>query len=416
MFRCVGREAREGARRALRSCRSDVRKRGPNLSTVYTEVKGKVPEVAGPFAAWRLVELHDQQVFQARLDPGVSLQDARVREWLSRSPGRVYAQPGPEGVEITVARRNRPRPRERWWLHALLLLATLVTATLAGAGLTDGDPLRMVDVSAGGIAIPVPTRLTPASVAPGLWFSLPLLLILGGHELGHYALARRHGMDVSPPFFIPVPPSVSLIGTFGAFIRLRSPLLNRAVLLDMGAAGPIVGFLLAIPAVLAGLWMSTRVANMPAEVTASVGFVVDNQYLALGESLAFGALRALTPMGGAGFVDLHPLAVAGWMGMFFTALNLVPVGQLDGGHIVYSLSRRAHRVAGLLALALLLGMGMRWMGWLVWGALILLVSRGRVAHPPVFDPGFRLNGPRRVVAWACIVILVITFMPVPFVL
>ncbi|HVH11681.1 MAG TPA: site-2 protease family protein [Longimicrobium sp.] len=355
-------------------------------------------------------------MFQARLDPGVSLQDARVREWLSRSPGRVYAQPGPEGVEITVARRNRPRPRERWWLHALLLLGTLVTATLAGAGLTDGDPLRMVDVSAGGLAIPVPTRLTPAAVAPGLWFSLPLLLILGGHELGHYALARRHGMDVSPPFFIPVPPSVSLIGTFGAFIRLRSPLLNRAVLLDMGAAGPIVGFLLAIPAVLAGLWMSTRVANMPAEVTASVGFVVDDQYLAMGESLAFWALRALTPMGGAGFVDLHPLALAGWMGLFFTALNLIPVGQLDGGHIVYSLSRRAHRVAGLLALALLLGMGMRWMGWLVWGALILLVGRGRIAHPPVFDPGFRLNGPRRVVAWACIVILIITFVPVPFVL
>ena len=375
-----------------------------------------MPEVAGPFAAWRLVELHDQQVFQARLDPGVSLQDARVREWLSRSPGRVYAQPGPEGVEITVARRNRPRPRERWWLHALLLLATLVTATLAGAGLTDGDPLRMVDVSAGGLAIPVPTRLTPASVAPGLWFSLPLLLILGGHELGHYALARRHGMDVSPPFFIPMLPAVSLIGTFGAFIRLRSPLLNRAVLLDMGAAGPIIGFLLSIPAVLAGLWMSTRVSGMPPEVTASVGFVVDNQYLALGESLAFGALRALTPMGGAGFVDLHPLALAGWMGLFFTALNLIPVGQLDGGHIVYSLSLRAHRVAGLLALVLLLGMGMRWMGWLVWGALILLVGRGRIAHPPVFDPGFRLNGPRRAVAWACIVILIITFVPVPFVL
>ena len=375
-----------------------------------------MPEVAGPFAAWRLVELHDQQVFQARLDPGVSLQDARVRQWLSRWPGRVYAQPGPEGVEITVARRSRPRPRERWWLHALLLLGTLVTATLAGAGLTDGDPLRMVDVSAGGLAIPVPTRLTPASVAPGLWFSLPLLLILGGHELGHYALARRHGMDVSPPFFIPMLPSVSLIGTFGAFIRLRSPLLNRAVLLDMGAAGPIIGFLLSIPAVLAGLWMSTRVSGMPPEVTASVGFVVDNQYLPMGESLAFGALRALTPMGGAGFVDLHPLALAGWMGLFFTALNLIPVGQLDGGHIVYSLSRRAHRVAGLLALALLLGMGMRWMGWLVWGALILLVGRGRIAHPPVFDPGFRLNGPRREVAWACIVILIITFVPVPFVL
>ena len=308
---------------------SGVGKRGPNLSTVYTEVKRKVPEVAGPFAAWRLVEVHDQQVFQARLNPGLTVHDPQVRQRLSRWPGRVYAQSTPDGVEVTVARRNRPRPRERWWLHLLLLAETLVTATLAGLGLVDGDPLRFVFVSPGGLAIPVPTRLTPAAVAPGLWFSLPLLLILGGHELGHYALARRHGMDVSPPYFIPMPPVVSLIGTFGAFIRLRSPLLNRAVLLDMGAAGPIVGFLLSLPAVLVGLMLSAR-------------------------------------------------------------------------------------VAGKLTLAFLLGMATQWVGWLVWAVLILLVGRGRIVHPPVFDPDFRLNGPRRAVAWACIVIFVLTFVPMPF--
>lgn len=373
-----------------------------------------MPEVAGPFAAWRLVEVHDLQVFQARLHPGLTLRDALVRQRLSRWPGRVYAQPGPAGVEVTVARRNRPRPRERWALHLLLFLATLVTATLAGAGLADGDPLRFRDVNPGGLAIPVPTRLTPSSVAPGLWFSLPLLAILGVHELGHYTLARRHGMDVSPPYFLPVPPFLSLIGTFGAFIRLRSPLLNRAVLLDMGAAGPLAGFALSLPVVVAGLWMSGRVENMPADVTASIGFVVDNQYQVMGESLAFMALRALTPMAGAGFVDLHPMAVAGWMGLFFTALNLVPVGQLDGGHVVYALSRRAHRVAGVATLAALLAMGVWWLGWLVWGTLILLVSRGRLAHPPVWDPRFRLDGPRRAVAWACIAIFILTFVPVPF--
>jgi membrane-associated protease RseP (regulator of RpoE activity) len=289
-----------------------------------------------------------------------------------------------------------------------------VTATLAGAGLVDGDPLRFRDVSLGGPAIPVPTRLTPASVAPGLWFSLPLLLILGGHELGHYTLARRHGMDVSPPYFIPVPPFLSLIGTLGAFIRLRSPLLNRAVLLDMGAAGPLAGFVLSVPAVVLGLMMSGRRTDMPPEVTASVGFLVDNQYFLMGESLGFAALRALTPMAGPGFVDLHPLAVAGWMGFFFTALNLIPVGQLDGGHVVYSLSPRAHRVAGLVTLALLVAMGTQWLGWLVWAVLIVLVGRGRIAHPPVFDPRFRLNGARRAVAWACIVIFILTFIPAPF--
>jgi membrane-associated protease RseP (regulator of RpoE activity) len=360
------------------------------------------------------VEVHDQQVFQARLNPGLTVHDPRVRQWLSRWPGRVYAQSGPDGVEITVSRRNRPRPRERWWLHLLLLLATLATATLAGTGLTDGDPVRLVDVSVGGLAIPVPTRLTPASLAPGLWFSLPLLLILGAHELGHYALARRHGMDVSPPYFLPAPPAISLIGTFGAFIRLRSPLLNRAVLLDMGAAGPLIGFALSLPAVVLGLMMSGRAAGMPAELSRSIGFVADNQYFVMGESLGFMALRSLTPMAGPGFVDLHPVAVAGWMGLFFTALNLIPVGQLDGGHVVYALSRCVHRVVGLVTLALLVAMATLWVGWLVWATLILLVGRGRMAHPPVFDPDFRLNGPRRAVAWACIVIFVLTFVPVPF--
>lgn len=373
-----------------------------------------MPEVAGPFATWRLVEVYDQQVFQARLAPGLTVQDPQVRQWLSRWPGRLYAQAGADGVEITLARRSRPRTRVRWWLHLVLLLATVATATLAGAGLTDGDPLRFRDVSLGGLAIPVPTRLTPAAVAPGLWFSLPLLLILGVHEMGHYALARRHGMDVSPPYFIPVPPFLSLIGTFGAFIRLRSPLLNRAVLLDVGVAGPLAGFALSLPVVLAGLLMSSRAGEMPPEVAASVGVLVDDHLLPMGESLAFAALRALTPMRGAGLVDLHPMALAGWMGLFFTALNLVPVGQLDGGHVVYALSQRAHRVAGLLTLVLLLAMGTRWVGWLVWGVLILLVGRGHIAHPPVFDPRFRLNGPRRTLAWACIVIFVLTFVPVPF--
>ena len=374
-----------------------------------------MPEPAGPFATWRLVEVHDQQVFQARLDPGVPLSDPRIRQWLSRWPGRLYAQPGADGVEITLARRSRPRRRERWWLHLLLFAATLLTATLAGAMLHDGDPLRLRETGAGGFAIPVPTRLAPHAVAAGLWFSLPVLCILGAHELGHYALARRHGMDVSPPFFIPVPPFISLIGTFGAFIRLRSPLLNRAVLLDVGAAGPLAGFALSIPVTLAGLAMSSFAA-VPPGVGAHVGLLVDNEYLPMGESLAFAALRALSPVAGPGFVDLHPMALAGWLGFFFTALNLIPVGQLDGGHVVFALSRRAHRAVGMLTLALLAGMGILWTGWLVWAGLILLVGRGRVAHPPVFDPGFRLNRARTAVAWACILLFVLTFVPTPFLL
>jgi membrane-associated protease RseP (regulator of RpoE activity) len=377
-----------------------------------------VPDVAGPFAVWRVAEVHDLQVFQARLHPGLSLGDADVRRWLDRWPGRVYSQPGPDGVEVTLARRIRPRPRERWWLHLLLLALTVLTATIAGAVLVDGDPLRIREASFAGTAIPVPTRLTPLAVAPGLWFSLPLLVILGAHELGHYAMARRHGMDVSPPYFIPAPWLVSFIGTLGAFIRLRSPLLNRAVLLDVGAAGPLAGFVLAVPAVVLGLAWSTPLGaeQVSREITTRVGLMMDGGMLPLGESLGFMALRWLSPVGGAAFVVLHPLAFAGWLGLLFTALNLLPVGQLDGGHVVYALSRRAHRIAGALTLAALLGMGLLWEGWLMWAVLILLVGRGRISHPPVWDPGFRLDARRRMIAWACILLFLLTFVPVPIVL
>jgi Zn-dependent protease len=376
-----------------------------------------VPDESGPFAAWRVVEVHDQQVFQARLRPGLALGDAGVRRCLDQWPGRVYSQPGPHGVEVTLARRIRPRPRERWWLHLLLLALTVLTATIAGAGLVDGDPLRMRDASFAGTAIPVPTRLTPLSVAPGLWFSLPLLVILGAHEMGHYAMARRHGMDVSPPYFVPAPWIVSLIGTFGAFIRLRSPLLNRSVLLDVGAAGPVVGFLLSIPAVVLGLvWSATvRAADLPAWARgARIGLVVDNQMLPMGESALFMLLRGLSPLGDAAFVALHPLAFAGWLGLFFTALNLFPVSQLDGGHVVFALSRRSHQAVGVMTMALLLALSFSWIGWLFWALLVLVIGRGRLLHPPVFDPYLRLDPVRRAVGWACIAIFLLTLVPIPF--
>jgi Zn-dependent protease len=374
-----------------------------------------VPDESGPFAAWRVVEVHDQQVFQARLRPGLSLGDADVRRCLDQWPGRVYSHPGPHGVEVTLARRIRPRPRERWWLHLLLLALTVLTATIAGAGLVDGDPLRMRDASFAGTAIPVPTRLTPLSVAPGLWFSLPLLVILGAHEMGHYAMARRHGMDVSPPYFVPAPWMVSLIGTFGAFIRLRSPLLNRSVLLDVGAAGPVVSFLLSIPAILLGLVWSHALDEAPAWADGShVGVLIDDQILRIGESAAFVLLRAVSPLADAPFVLLHPLAFAGWLGLFFTALNLFPVSQLDGGHVVFALSRRWHHVVGVMTVALLLALSFSWLGWLFWVLLVMVIGRGRLQHPPVFDPYLRLDPVRRAVGWACIAIFLLTLVPAPF--
>ena len=371
-----------------------------------------MPDVHGPFASWRVVSVQDLEVFQVRLLPHLSAGDPGVREMLASAPGRAYVQPGPGGVEVTLVRRARPPQRERWWLHLLLLLLTLASTTLAGALLEPGDPLRLAPTAGGPLAIPVPTRLHGAALARGLWFSLPLCFILGMHELGHYRLARRHGMDVSPPYFIPAPWFVNLIGTFGAFIRLRSPLLNRAVLLDVGAAGPLASFALSIPAVVVGLAMSRGV---DATVEGGhLGLAVFGDQLVLGESAAFALLRQLSPVADAPFVLLHPLAFAGWLGLFFTALNLFPVGQLDGGHVAYALSGTAHRIAGYATLALLAVLALQWSGWLVWGAVILLFGRGRLAHPPVFDPDFRLSPRRRLVAWACVAIFLLTLVPVPF--
>lgn len=373
-----------------------------------------MPWDAGPFAAWRAAEVHDQQVFRVRLRPGLALADPEVRGRLARWPGRVYVQPGPDGDELMLTRRIRPRTRERWWLHLLLLVLTLATATLAGALLADGDPFRFRYANLGGTAIPVPTRLTPAAAAPALWFSVPLLAILGAHELGHYAAARWHGMDVSPPYFIPAPWMLSLAGTFGAFIRLRSPLLNRAVLLDVGAAGPLAGFALSLPAAALGLAWSVRVETVPPWVRgARIGVITGGELWPMGESAVFWLLRTLSPVSGGGLVVLHPLAVAGWLGFLFTALNLFPVSQLDGGHVVYALSRRLHGRVGMATLGLMLALAWLWPGWLVWAVLILAIGRGRLGHPPVFDPDFRLGPVRRAVAWACIVLFFLTLTPVP---
>lgn len=371
-----------------------------------------MPEVPGPFVAWRVVVLHDLEVARVHLPPGLTLSDPDVRRWRAGWPGRSYARVGPDGPEVTLTRRVRPRTRERWWLHLLLFLLTLAATTVAGAFLRPGDPLAAAMAGSGALAIPVPTAAHAGALAGGLWFSLPLCFILGMHEAGHYLQARRHGMDVSPPFFIPAPWFVSLIGTFGAFIRLRSPLLNRRVVLDVGAAGPVASFALSVPAAVAGLAMS-RALPAP-EGGGRMGVPIFAEHVYLGDSAVFALLRAVSPVGGAPFVELHPLAFAAWLGFFFTGLNLFPVGQLDGGHVVYALSGRAHRWAGAATLLLLAGLASLWMGWVVWGVVILAFGRGRLSHPPVFDPAYRLDPARRALAWACLAIFLLTLVPVPF--
>jgi hypothetical protein len=371
-----------------------------------------VPDWIHLFITYRTVRIRDDEIVQGLLLPGLDAGHPHVRYLLDRWEGSHFARPTPFGEELTLVRRSAAPPRERWWLHALLFLLTALTATAAGARFAGREPFPLALLPMGPIGFPVPVHFDAAALLPGLIFSVPLLAILFAHEMGHYLVARHHRMDVSPPYFIPSP-RINVIGTFGAFIRLRSPIINRPMLLDVGAAGPIASFVLSIPILVAGLLWSTP-ANYAGGVPPT-GFAVDlgGAHVFVGGSLLVHALSWLVGSA-ADVVILHPLAFAGWLGLFVTALNLFPLSQLDGGHILYALVRDWQPRLGLAFLGLLVVLGNWWQGWWFWAVLILLLGRGTIRHPAVFDPEFPIRGVRRRIGWACIAIFVLTFVAVPF--
>lgn len=301
------------------------------------------------------------------------------------SPHRILAIPG----------LFEPRGQGSWWIAALLFIGTLVSVLYTGTIIALGE-LSLTD--------PLTAMRVSENLLPNLWRGAPyaaaILLILGAHELGHYFMMRRHGTPSTPPYFIPGF-GISLFGTFGAVIMLKGHLKNRRTLLDVGAAGPIVGFLFALPILLIGLATST--------VTATSGGLVE------GDSLLYAAAKIIAigqyvPSNGED-VLVNQLAWAGWTGMLVTALNLIPLGQLDGGHIVYSMfggrARRLFVPVILVLLALLVFVSEAWLIFLV---LLLLFGR-RYAVP--LDDITPLDSRRMWVGWCAIAIFVITFTPSP---
>jgi membrane-associated protease RseP (regulator of RpoE activity) len=284
--------------------------------------------------------------------------------------------------------------RPRYWLHALLFGATILTTLYAGAGMAEGRP-------ADDLWWPL------FHLWSGWPFSLALLSILLAHELGHYFVSRHHGVARSLPYFIPLPlPDFlgNVLGTMGAVILMKAPVTNRRVMLDVGAAGPIVGTLVAIPVLLIGLSLS-HVKEI----------VTDQAYMLEGSSLLYLGLKFLIfrqwlPGGGLD-VFIHPVAFAGWAGLLVTSLNLIPAGQFDGGHIVYSiLGERAQRIAWPLVF-LLFALGViLWQGWLIWGFLVLVMGQ---RHPGPLDGVTELDRRRKWVAGAALLLLVLTFTPIP---
>jgi membrane-associated protease RseP (regulator of RpoE activity) len=244
-------------------------------------------------------------------------------------------------------------------------------------------------------------REDPSLLLDGAPFSLALIAILLAHEMGHYLTCRYYRIQATLPYFIPAP---TLVGTFGAFIRIRSPIHHRAALLEVGIAGPIAGFLVALP-VLA--WSMTLARHVPSDSELVRGG------LTLGDPLIFTLTEWLLGAGGPPGTEtyLHPIGFAAWVGFLVTALNLLPVGQLDGGHVAYALSRRGHAIVSRVFLLALVLMGVFfWPGWFVWALLLLLLG---VRHPPTVDDSRPLQRRHAVLGWIALAMFVLCFTPTP---
>jgi len=324
-------------------------------------------------------------------------------------------------VEVFVVEERRPKPR--YLLYVLMLVLTMFTTLVVGARLQYNFANNLPAFSIpDNIFLMFPVGWVweqPSRLLAGIPFAATLMLILLAHELGHYLYCLRNGVNATLPFFIPAP---TLIGTLGAFIRIKSPIRSRSALFDIGIAGPIAGFVVAVIVLLFALGLSKPLA--PGTEASDI---------VLGYPLIFRLLHwvlANVGLSGPGRIPLehaylHPTAIAAWVGMFATALNLLPGGQLDGGHIVYSLFPRAHRHVSRMTVVALLTLGVisvlkeihylghhwsGWAGWFLWG---LVVSVTGMRHPQVPhwpEPDRR----RRLLGLVALAMLVLTFMPQPF--
>jgi membrane-associated protease RseP (regulator of RpoE activity) len=298
-----------------------------------------------------------------------------------------------------------PKFQHRYWKHIVLFVATLLTTTWAGAEFYYGFMHSV------GAAPPTET-LTRASgfladiLLPGLWYALPVLLILGAHEFGHYILCRVHNVDATLPYFIPAP-FFFIAGTFGAVIKIREAFPSKRALFDIGIAGPIGGFLALVPILFWGVSLSQLTP-----VTHSESMIY------FGEPLLFKAASWVhfgsIPKGYD--ISLHPLGFAAWWGMLATALNLLPFGQLDGGHIVYAVvKRRNHAAIGSVVTLVAAGLLTIWsLSWI--SMLIMMVAMALVFglhHPRVIDEESPLGSGRRLLAVFALIMFVLCFTPVP---
>jgi membrane-associated protease RseP (regulator of RpoE activity) len=298
---------------------------------------------------------------------------------------------------------ERARPRQRYWLHALLLLLTILTTTVVGAGLAHSFN-GISDFKVDDMQDYVRMYHNPSALLDGLPFSLTLLAILLIHEMGHYLTARYYHVDASLPYFIPAP---TLIGTLGAFIRIRSAILSKRVLFDIGIGGPLAGFVALLLPMIIGVSLS--------QIKTGIGLRGD---LLFGTPLVLRMFEWMIWHRPPADIYLHPVARAAWVGLLATALNLLPIGQLDGGHILYSFVGERTKILSRIFVTALAGLGVYQLFhsdyrvgymWLLWAAVLFFVG---MRHPSIVDPS-PLSPTRKWLGFTALVIFVLTFTPTP---
>lgn len=298
---------------------------------------------------------------------------------------------------------NETAPSDKTWVNGILFLLTVLTTCYAG--LSWSASFLFFDAGADLIVVPgralENARLFPLSAL----YAAVLMTILVGHEMGHYLTCRRYGARATLPYFLPGPP---FLGTFGAFIRIKSPLLLKRQVFDVGANGPLAGFALTVPALAVGLALSRVVPFTPSAETVNFG---EPLLFKLMSGLFFGPIPE-----GSGLV-LHPIGWAGWVGLLVTSINLVPLGQLDGGHVAYAVLGRHARLVSRIMVVFLVVMGVFFhTTWLIAAALILFFefkSKFRLRHPPVYDESAPLDVKRRLLGLLVLAIFVLSFNPAP---
>jgi len=281
------------------------------------------------------------------------------------------------------------RTRERYWVYSLLFGLTLITTTAVGTAMQIDFDRNVAFNLERSLDIWGFVLRHPAILLQGLPFSLTLMTILLAHEFGHYLAAIFHRVDSSLPYFLPSP----FLGTFGAFIRVRSPIYSKRALFDIGVAGPLAGFVCLAPALAVGLAFSKVIPGIAHQGSVHFGVPLIERLLGL----------VIFPGAASADIYLHPIARAAWIGTFMTALNLLPIGQLDGGHLLYSFFPQKHKLVSRLLCLALLPLGKFWIGWLFWGLALLWLGR---RHPFIEDDT-PLNPDRRSLGWLALVVFVL---------